>query len=53
MAYRRGEDSDEALTGAMLEAEAFRCQRFICAFFEGLANARAAPSRRKRGRRGQ
>jgi hypothetical protein len=54
MAYRRGETGDEALMGAMLEAEHFRCQRLIGAFVEGLAKGRpSAPARaRKRGSRG-
>jgi hypothetical protein len=54
MAYRRGETGEAALMGAMLEAEAFRCQRLIGAFVEGLSRTRTAgPSRaRKRGQGG-
>jgi hypothetical protein len=37
MAYRRGEDSDQALIGALLEAESYRAQRVVAAFLEGLA----------------
>lgn len=45
MAYRRGEDSEEAMIGAMLEAESFDHQRVTAEFCVSLAKGLSRRSR--------